>query len=193
MFNEGHQLTFTELLKNPTVTLGKWHVKDVIEFIQSIAPTDKEIPWGAFDMFFFSTYIEFQQKRLPLYRAIRTCTQQKIFVCNETLVKNSKLLFRIDTHVTIHPRNWFETEFDKTYSAITAAVHDPTNVLFLISAGMGGKYLIYKLSRDYPLAIILDIGSAFDLICGLRRTRSYHTLSVTDIQRVWEDLLHTAE
>lgn len=180
------QLTFTELLKHPRLTLGKWHVDDVIQYITSIAPTDREIPWGSFSMFFFQTLEEFHSKCAGLYRAIRYANQQKIFICNENLVSNSKLLFNIDEHVTIHPTNWFETTFDETYSKITSKVRESSNVLFLVSAGMGGKYLMYKLSKDFPESIILDIGSAFDLICGLRRTRSYHTLSVTDIQTVWK-------
>lgn len=183
------RLAFSELLKNPIVTIGRWHQEVVTDYLISLAPYDCKIHWGLFNTFMFQSYEEFMLTYVNLYRTIRSASQQKIFICNEILIESSKLLLNIDNHIKIHPRNWFEEEFNKVYTEIKSTVKDPSNIIFLVSAGMGGKYLIYKLATDYPCSLIFDVGSALDQICGSRRTRNYHKLSSDTIRAIWETII----
>ena len=100
------------------------------------------------------------------------------------MVATSKDLFSIDTHVTIDKSNWFETSYEQTLQTTINSVKDPNNLLILTSAGMGAKILIADLHKYYPNAIIIDIGSALDLICSSRRTRDYHTLTSEEINEI---------
>ena len=62
--------------------------------------------------------------------------------------------------------------------------------MILTSAGMGAKPLIADLYKLYPHAIIIDIGSAMDLICSHRRTRDYHTLSQQEVIDISNAIAH---
>lgn len=182
------KISFTYFLTLPHVTIGRWHQPPVTDYLISLSSSG-HVPWGDYCIFMFQSVSEFNHKCLPLYRSIRYATQQKIYVCNEFLVERSKTLFNIDNHIIIHPSNWFETTFDSTFKQICDTVRVPTNVIFLISAGMGGKYLIFKLQREFPNSIIMDIGSAFDQICSLRQTRDYHKITSAEIEDIYRAML----
>ena len=49
---------------------------------------------------------------------------------------------------------------------------------------MGAKVLIADIYKKFSNSIIIDIGSALDLICSGRRTRDYHTLTDNDINDI---------
>ena len=115
-------------------------------------------------------YLHSSSDKLELYKAIKYSKRNKIYIANNNMGK-SKTIFNIDHHISIHPNNWFETEYQSVFNDVTKKIIDDSNTMVLTSAGMGAKYLISELHRLYPNAIYLDIGSAFDIICTGIETR----------------------
>lgn len=179
--------SFTYLTQIPTVHIGKREELPVITYFQSLV--SYPIQWMDYNLFFFNSATEFI-KREAMYRAIRDAKQQKIYICNKTLVDRSKDIFKIDKHIVIDKSDWFQKNYETIRSTAISSVKNPASVIFLLSAGMGAKVLIADLYKQFPNAIILDIGSALDLLCGLIRSRDYHSqVSAKDINGIYRTLL----
>lgn len=179
---------FKYLITTPCSYIGKRPEHQVISYFESLAE-GKPIRWIDFHVFMFDNITTFYSEKLQLYRSIRLATQQKIYVCNERNVDKSKKIFNINDHVIIHPQDWFENDFSTVFNNVCSLVKDPSKLIILISAGIGGKFLIKCLHIKYPSAIILDIGSAFDLLCGGTRSRDYHKISVEQCLQIESSIL----
>jgi hypothetical protein len=122
---------------------------------------------------------------MPIFLSIRQAKQQKIYICNDKVQHVAKRLFQIHDCVTIDSTNWFQNDYTKILQQCKATVKDPHRVIFMISAGMGGKPLIADLLQALPHAIILDIGSGFDFLCTLKKTRDYQkAFSLEDVKKL---------
>lgn len=152
------------------VFVGKRQEEFVFRFFSSLS---NRVNWEDFHLFMFNSASEFYN-RLPIYRAIRNATQQKLYVCNETMVEESKKLLNIDSCVVVNSQNWFEQNYSTVLKSIQSLVKDPSSIIILFSAGMGAKVLMADVLKLFPLAILIDIGSALDLLCGGRKSRDYH-------------------
>jgi hypothetical protein len=167
------------LSQSSNVYVGKWCGSETVaNYFQSLV--SNLIQWENYNYFIFRTANEFFTRCLPIYKSIRNAKQQKLYVCNSYMVEGAKQYLNIDSFAVIDPVNWFEVSYTNILTNIKSQVQDPNNLIILTSAGMGAKKLIADLHIQYPNAIILDIGSAMDLICSSRRTRDFHAL--TDIE-----------
>jgi hypothetical protein len=165
--------SFKYLTDLPNVYIGKWlDFKGVADYFQSL--TTNTVNWENYNIFISRSRDEFLNRALPYFKAIRNAKQEKIYICNETMVNRSKEILNIDRHVVIHPVNWFEADYENILQSAIKTVQQPDNVIIMTSAGMGAKILIADLRRYFPNAIILDIGSAIDFLCSHRRSRDYH-------------------
>jgi hypothetical protein len=152
--------------------IGKWY--DCVGYWEELASTiGASIPYVDNGTALFTKYDNPQQIRdkIELYKAIRNSSMRKIYVANE-LHRDACPIFRIDHLVEIHRSNWFEQSFDDVL-AQTRDLMDPGNTLVLVSAGIGGKYLITELHRSFPTCLYIDIGSGFDKIVSGINTRDY--------------------
>ena len=175
--------SFKYLNQFPDVYIGKWEERSVPNYFQSLT-SDKIVNWENYNILIARTRDEFLNRTLPYFKAIRNAKQQKIYVCNSTMVKLSKNILNIDNHIVIDPSNWFELNYDEILHNTINCINDPNNVLILTSAGMGAKVLIADIYKKFSNSIIIDIGSALDLICSGRRTRDYHKLTNNDINDI---------
>jgi hypothetical protein len=175
--------SFQYITQFPNVYIGKWNdFKGVSDYFQSL--TTYPVQWENYNLLISRSRDEFLHRALPYFRAIRQATQQKIYVCNSTMVDGSRDLLRMDHHVIIDPVHWFERQYQEILSNVLSSIKDPNQVMILTSAGMGAKVLIADIHKRFPHAIIIDIGSALDLVCSNRRTRDYHNLSQQDIHDI---------
>jgi len=171
-----------QTLAKANAYIGKWiDSPQVAPYFQGIC--NIPIQWENYNIFIFRTSAEYFNRCLPIYQALKASTQQKIYVCNSSMVEGTSAFLGIDSHIVIDSRNWFETSFDSVVEKVKQTVSTETP-LILLSAGMGAKPLIAKIVETYPMATVLDIGSALDLICSSRRTRDYHTLTDSEIARI---------
>jgi len=170
----------------PHAFIGKWaDSPQPSAYFQGLCP--EEIRWENYNIFIFRTSSEYYDRCLPMYKAIRNATQQKIYVCNESMVDGTRNFLNVDAHVIVDSRHWFETAYQQTLQSLKTTITTP-NPIILTSAGMGAKPLIADIATMYPGATILDIGSALDLICSSRRTRDYHRLTDEEINRIRNSL-----
>jgi hypothetical protein len=148
--------------------LGKWNSDSkVYSFFENLViPT-----WADYCAFIFGTKEQFENK-LPLLKSIQNATQQKIYICNAA---NSAVasLFKIDNAVIVHPSNWFENDYNLILQQTRDAIINPDSIIIMTSAGMGAKPLLADLRKLYPNAILIDIGSGFDLF-AYKKSRSYN-------------------
>jgi hypothetical protein len=186
----GHGIiqSFKYVTQFPHVYIGKREQQPtVVDYFQTLV--ERPIQWEKFGFFMFESLPSFLERE-HIYKAIQHATQQKLYICNETMVQRSKLLFDIDTHIIVDPTNWFSKDYTGVLTQVSAAIKNPEHILILISAGMGAKVLIADLMRTFPSAIILDIGSALDLVCSRRISRDYHKkISYSDLQEIYRRLL----
>lgn len=181
----GEEITrsFNELSSNSNVYIGRWaDSPQVSEYFGKSVP--HPVNWENYNLLIFRSYAEFFNRAMPYYMAIRAAKQQKIYVCNSSMVELSRDILGISDHVVIDPVNWFTTQYEAVLKQIQTTVRTPESLLILTSAGMGAKPLLADLYKIYPKAILIDIGSAMDLICSRRRTRDYHTLNEEEISRI---------
>lgn len=178
--------SFKYLTQIPSVYIGKREELSVVAYFESLVSTP--IQWMDYHIFMFTSLTSFLERE-PIYRTIKNAPQQKIYICNKTMVDRSKLFLKIDTHIIVDKTNWFTKEYATILTNTSAAVKNRDSVMFLLSAGMGAKVLIADLYRQFPNAIILDIGSMLDYICSLRASRDYHrSLSAKDINTIYKRL-----
>lgn len=113
------------------------------------------------------------KEHLRLWKAIQQNTRKKIYIANDLMGKACSL-FQIDKHIIIDRHRWFEDSFETVLQSVKNEIVDDSNTMILTSGGMGAKPLLSKLYEEFPNAIYLDIGSAFDLICTGNQTRSWN-------------------
>jgi hypothetical protein len=161
--------------------LGKWNEHNFVhkDFELMIK---RPVQWEDYHLFIFRNAEEFKQ-RLLLYFSIKTCKKQKIYICNEKNKEWSKNLLQIDDFVTVHPSNWFETEYDSALNRVSSLVKDPDNCMIITSAGMGAKVLLMDLHKRFTNATFIDLGSAMDILFTGQRNRDYISMSPSDIDK----------
>lgn len=152
--------------------IGEWHSMLNKPFWEGLDPAIRDVKWVDFHTVLIDQTTTNADK-LCLFSAIQDSSRKKIYIANETLSR-AKDLFNIETHIVINPSNWFDTEYESVFTAASSAIEDDSKTLVLISAGMGGKYLLSELHKKHPNAIYIDIGSAFDMLCAKRNSRSYN-------------------
>jgi len=149
--------------------IGKWETKIINSYFESLG-----IPnWVDYCSVIFGNNIPFNNV-LPILKTIRNAKQQKIYVCNSSIAEKSKKIFNIDTIIDVHQSNWFEENYNSTLQSIIDSIIDKNSIIIMTSAGMGAKPLIYDLNKLYPNAILIDIGSAFDILSN-KATRDYNS------------------
>ena len=89
---------------------------------------------------------------------------QKIYICNDSIYNNAKILLNIDNQISIHANNWFETNYNDILHACINIVLNKNNIMFLLSAGMGAKVLAMDLHKKFSNSIIIDLGSSMDFV-----------------------------
>jgi hypothetical protein len=151
--------------------LGLWHDEKTKGFWNDLVNT--EVNWVDYHTVLIDGEKIRNTDTLDLFRSIKESTRKKIYIANEKM-NRAKDVFLIDSHVKIHPSNWFENEYDTVFNSIKSEITDDNNIMILTSAGMGAKYLIAELHKLYPNAIYIDIGSGFDKICTGAQTRTYN-------------------
>lgn len=182
---------FTILSSKPNVLIGRWaDSQQVSEFFGK--SVNHPVNWENYNLLIFRSSAEFFNRAMPFYVAIRNAPQQKIYVCNESMVGLSRTILGVTDHVVVDPVNWFEKDYDHVLHSVKQTVRTPECLMILTSAGMGAKPLIADLVQLYPNAILIDIGSAMDLICSHRRTRDYHGLSGDEIQTISNAIVQSA-
>lgn len=166
------------------VYIGKWaDFNSVAEYWVKLA--QHPIHWADYNLLICRSKSEFLNRGLQYFTAIRNAPQQKIYVCNQSMVSLSKDLLNIHDFTVVDPVNWFEASYDRILHDVSSKVKNPENVMILTSAGMGAKPLIADLWKKYPKAIIIDVGSALDAVCSLRKSRDYHgVFTIQDIQEI---------
>lgn len=161
-----HSYKYLASLQNSYI--GRWFDDSIVYkyFENIIKPT-----WADYCAFIFGTKEQFENK-LPLLKTIRNATQQKIYICNDA---NSAVapLFKIDNTIIVHPSNWFENNYDLILQQTRDSIINPNSIIIMTSAGMGAKPLLADLRKLYPYAILIDIGSGFDLFV-YKKSRSYN-------------------
>jgi hypothetical protein len=178
-------------LKN--IFAGRWQSNDyMFKAIEEMVKPNS-IQWTDYHTMIFKTKDEyFNTKKRYFYKAIRDTVYQKIYICNESMVKLSKDLLKIDNFVVVDPSNWFSENYDKILENTILQIKNPENCLILTSAGMGSKVLLMDIHKRFPKISFIDIGSALDLICSDRRSRDFHNLNDSDIMDIRNDLLFTS-
>ena len=151
--------------------IGEWHSLKNKPFWEGLGTT-KTVRWVDFHTVLIDQTTSSPDK-MNLFKAIQQSPRKKIYVANGTL-QRAVQFFHLHAHVIIDPSNWFETQYDEVFREVSSAVEDDANTMILISAGMGGKYLISQLHQKFPKAIYIDIGSGFDMLCAKRNSRTYH-------------------
>lgn len=180
---------FKFLSKFPNVYIGKWaDFNSVAEYWTTLVP--HSFSWADYNILICRSAQDFLNRGVQYFRAIRNAPQQKIYVCNASMVSESAHLLHIDTHIVVDSQHWFEHSYDSVLASLLNSVKDPNNVMLLTSAGMGAKPLIAEFWKKYPNSIIIDVGSALDAVCSNRRSRDYHTVfSNSDLQRIREAII----
>lgn len=189
----GEEITraFRELSPNPNVYIGRWaDSSQVTDYFGKSVP--HKVNWENYNMLIFRSSAEFFNRAMPYYIALRKAKQQKIYICNQSMVELSRTVLGVTDHVVIDPVNWFETQYASVLSNVKQCVRTPESLMILTSAGMGAKPLLADLYKLYPKAILIDIGSAMDLICSHRRSRDYHTLSGEEILQISNAITESA-
>lgn len=163
------------LTLSPNVWIGRWQESNGVDaYFQSLV--NQPIQWLNYNNFIFKSRYEFMNTHFGFYKALRYASQQKLYVCNQSLVEGSKQLLNVNNHIIIDPVNWFEHSYYQILGETIRSIQRPTECIILVSAGMGAKQLIADLHKVLPQAIIIDLGSALDLLCGGRRSRNFHNI-----------------
>lgn len=187
MFNQGGNCDGTPYTKNlgtkvresfvynsqqKNAMIGEWHSMSNKPFWEGLDPKIRDVQWVDFHTVLIDQSTRSTDKLL-LFKSIQQSSRKKIYIANETLSR-AKDFFKIESHIVINPSNWFDTEYDSVFAAASSAIEDDSTTLVLISAGMGGKYLISELHKKHPNAIYIDVGSGFDMLCAKRNSRTYN-------------------
>jgi len=173
--NLGHKVreSFVYNCQQTNAMMGEWHVKENKNFWESLSPLRVPVQWVDFHTVLIDEPSLQTLDKVNLYKAIKESPSRKIYIANHTMGR-ARQLFNVQSHVIIDPSNWFDTNFDGVFAETCSQVEDERNTMFLVSAGMGAKYLIAELHKKFPNAIYVDVGSAFDMICGKRNSRAYN-------------------
>lgn len=149
--------------------LGRWEDDNIVyNYFENIAVPN----WVDYHSIIFKNIYQFYDK-LPLLKTIKNSKQEKIYVCNERL-NNITPIFNIQRTVLVHPSDWFELNYNDILEHTISSVKNPDSVIIMTSAGMGAKPLLSDLRKTFPNAILIDIGSAFDIFT-YTSTRNFNT------------------
>lgn len=156
--------------QQPNSMIGCWHDKSDMAFWKSLG--NDYINWVEYHTVIIDnkTRVSDSPDKLELYKAIRQSTRKKIYVANASMYRACQI-FSIESFIEIDPSDWFEIEYESILKSVREEVVDDSNTLILTSAGMGAKALIHDLHKEFPKAIYIDVGSAFDMLCTKRATR----------------------
>ena len=165
--------------------IGFWHHNTVVtNYWNSLV--NKPVNWVDYHTFIFDSANDFTSDRLELYRSIRNSKLQKIYVCNDKLVEESKKILDVDDHVVVDSRNWFENDFTNTVNEIKSKIKEDTFIL-MTSCGMGAKPLIHEIHKSYPQGIYIDLGCATHLLFSKNDIRG-HPYSYSDISTYFSNI-----
>lgn len=173
--------SFIYISQQTNTLLGQYH-GETFNHWDNFTPNQKK--WANYHLFIFYSKSDLSNEKKELYKAIKYSSCQKIYICNNSMVDKSKILLNIDNHIVIDNHNWFENNFEETLNILLQTIKDPNNVIIMTSAGMGAKPLIAEIHKKVPNALLLDIGSALDLICTGNPTRTFH-----NVEHTYEDLV----
>jgi len=153
----------------PHLMLGAWHDSAKVAYwntLSAVPPNWVDYHTAIIDR------LDSPDKML-LYKAIKESRRHKVYVANAGMQKATALL-NLDVHITIHPSNWFEIDYEAILASVCATISsDGSNAMLLTSAGMGAKPLIADALQRFPGLIVIDIGSALDTICTKHDTRGF--------------------
>jgi len=153
--------------------IGVWHDSSNKIFWDSLG--NSNINWVDFHTVLIDNNkpANHNNDRLELFKSIKESSRRKIYIANPNMNVSQKI-FNIDSHIKIHPSNWFDTQYESIFYRVKSEVIDDNNTMILTSAGIGAKYLISQLHKLFPNAIYIDIGSGFDKLCTGQHTRLYN-------------------
>ena len=145
------------------------------------------IKFADYHTFIIETNDKYLEKKIKLYKTIKSSNMKKIYICNPLMIKSKKLL-NIDVLIHVDFNNWYDKKFDVIYQEIlnNSDKNNPNIIIF--STGMGAKILIYKLLKKMPNNIYLDIGSALDKLCTKKTSRGWEPVYETQLT-YFKDLL----
>jgi hypothetical protein len=171
---------FTYLSNNvPHAYFGAWHGNIHKEFWEKFVDEKKKpVKWARYHSIILdndhATEYDNIQDKIQLYKTIHYSSLNKYIVCNPLLIK-SQLLFNTTAMINVNFRNWFDNDFENVVeqmsSLLSKNISDKPDIV-ITCCGMASKILIYELTKRFPNNIYLDFGSAIDVICTKKRTRS---------------------
>lgn len=127
---------------------------------------DSRLTWA--NLFVNANYSAFLEKTIPLF-------QSKVvnLICHEKAVLD-KLPFTVNQDFRIGGNAWVN-DYEHTLDEISSYMDDSVieNEVFIFCAGVLSNMLIYQLTRKYPKNTYIDVGSVFDDVMGLGKTRKY--------------------
>ena len=185
------RLSFIYNSQQPNSMIGAWHDSSDKIFWESLLSPGLSVNWVDFHRIIIDNTTPIKKQtndKLELYKAIKESKRRKIYVANADMYK-SKEIFSIDYHIIIHPNNWFDNDFDTIFNSVKDKIEIDSDTMILVSGGMGAKFLISELHKQFPNAIYLDVGSAFDTICTGKYTRSCYS-SYNDIKNYLKPLFN---
>ena len=174
------------LLNLPNCYVGRWH-GELYKFWENLA--QKKVIWTCYQLFIVYDKTVFENDlKLNLYKSIKFSKLQKIYICNEKCVKESKIILNIDNHVIIHESEWFETEYKNVFDKCCSQVVDKNKIMFLVSGGIGAKVLIKDLHEMYPQSIIIDLGSALHFLFTRQEIRGFK-YTYEELKNYFKDIM----
>lgn len=94
-------------------------------------------------------------------------------ICHEK-ADVTKLPFKVNTTFRSGPNSWIN-DYQRLLEEITEHIelNSVNNEVFIFCAGVLSNMLVHQLSKRFPSNTYLDVGSVFDSIMGLGKTRKY--------------------
>lgn len=155
-----------------TLFIGKWH-DDIWDWRQFLNDKGHPIQWADYHTLLLDG-VEMDEK-IQLYSTIKASPLLKIYVGNPSIHRVQSLL-NINYFVAVSYQNWFDHEYDRVLASVIGYIDQNNNnspVMVMVSAGMAAKILLSDILLKFPNTIVLDFGSAFDLICAGRPSRTW--------------------
>lgn len=151
------------------IYLGKWH-EDKWDWHHFLSD-NTHISWADYHTLLLDG--DAMQDKIELYTAIKKSSLKKIYIGNRYL-KRVQVLLSTDEYIEVPPNNWFDNDFDRILQQVLHVMeHSSSPCIVMTSAGMAAKILLADIVSRHPKTIVLDFGSAFDLICTGRQSRTW--------------------
>ncbi|MGJ8669224.1 MAG: glycosyltransferase [Oceanococcus sp.] len=132
--------------------------------VQSRQPEER-LTWA--NIFVNSNYPKFLQDTVAALKQ-----RPVVVVCHEK-ADLSGLPFEVVADFRVGANAWVQ-DYDGMLEKMLAYLQSqPQNQVFLFSAGVLSNMLIYQLAKAFPENTYLDVGSVFDDLMGLGKTRKY--------------------